>query len=103
MSGNLKTELTEEMMEDIELYDFIESPECANGMREYLINKAATKETAHVDIIDRADRLMGILKLNAHTLGCILNGDIVCIDGALFPRDIIKSNGHSIYTCKVTT
>ncbi|MDP6154602.1 MAG: hypothetical protein QGH39_03855 [Candidatus Thermoplasmatota archaeon] len=99
MTDTLESDMTDEMeelTEDIELYDFIESPECTSAMREYLANRAAEDGLPPAVMIGRADRLLDILRLNAHTLGCILNGDIVCIDGALFPRDMVRSDGRGI-------
>ena len=78
-------EMIEEMDEDIELYDFVESPECANAIIQYINNRGVGDGSGDGDVMGRAAKLFDLLKFNTHVLGCIVSGDVVCVDGAFYP------------------
>ena len=82
--------------EDVELYNFVESPECAKAIIQYFktIEQGAESE----ELIYKATKLLDILTFNTHMLGCILRGEVVCIDGAFYPGDINKVNINNTLT-----
>ena len=85
----------EEIEEDIDLYNFVESPECGNAIKQYFIHKTVGKGAGNEEVISKATKLWGILTFNTHVLGCILSGEVVCVDGAFYPGDINKADNNS--------
>jgi len=88
-------EMMEEMDEDIELYDFVESPECANAIILYIHNRKNGDGSEGKDVMDRATKLFDLLKFNTNVLGCIISGDVVCVDGAFYPGDKARARNEN--------
>ena len=88
-------EMMEEMDEDIDICNFVESPECANAIIRYIHNRKNGDGSEGKDVIDRATKLFDLLKFNTHVLGCIVSGDVVCVDGGFYPGDRVRTRNQT--------
>ena len=88
-------EMMEEMDEDIELYDFVESPECANAIMQFIHNRGVGDGSGDGDVMGRAGKLFDLLKFNTHVLGCIVSGDVVCVDGGFYPGNDTRARNRT--------
>ena len=77
----------EELEEERELLEFVESPYCIEAVLEYF---KADENTQSEEILEKAGRLLDGLIYGMNVLSCIERGAIVCIEGALYPRGIVE-------------
>lgn len=70
----------EELEEERELLEFIESPFCIEAVMQFF----AEKNTKSEEILEKAGRLLDGLIFGMTVLPCIVRGEVVCIGGAFY-------------------
>ena len=77
----------EELEEERELLEFVESSFCVEAVLEYF---KADENTKNEEILEKAGRLLDGLIYGMNVLSCIERGEIVCVGGELYPGSIVK-------------
>ena len=78
----------EELEEERELLEFVESPFCIEAVMQFF----AEKNTKSEEILEKAGNVLDNLITGMHTLICIMNGEIVCVEGKLYPGNIVDDD-----------
>ena len=67
--------------------EFVESSFCVEAVLEYF---KADENTKNEEVIEKAGRLLDGLIFGMTVLPGIMKGEIICIEGALYPRGIVE-------------